>query len=328
MQQTQATYLLIPEKESKSIERDLEQLVVAASSYDARIKAVGATTLEYMEAEEILTTKLAAKKDHILLTTNRINMLAILCVREAAKNQGYRTYSVELGCFLPEDNYLRDLVTFRVDNAIEEILLKAGFDPVFIFLTGKENVIYARKKDQKEIFIVNPHIIEYYKAYGYDNDNAPELSYIVAPDITKFAPLFDVGLIPIFFYEGYGKKDKIYNYSYFDIDKPDKKIFVKPLVFELEDRSGKFYIKAGDKGSMLIMDKIRPGEQLHDTIMRFLKEQNLADDYVGAIVSRDIEFDRDREGRLTPRIIVLVYVDKFKSYPPQLKRSWIPRPSE
>ena len=326
--QTQTMYLLIPEKESASIERDLEQLVVTASSYDVRIKAINPTTLEFVDGEEILRTRLEAKKDHILLITSRTNKLAIQCVREIAATQGYRTFSLELGCFIPNDPYIRDLITFKLDNTTEEILLKKGIEPLFTLFTGNKDVIYAQIKGHKEVHILNPFIIEYYKVYGYDEDNIQEFNYEVSPDRASFAALFDAGLIPVNFYERYRRVSKIRNYSHINITNPKRKIFVKPLILELSNRTKKFYIKGSDKGSMVLMDKIRQGETLHDTLVRFLKENDLADDYIGAIVQRDIEFDRDREGRLTPRITVLVYTEKLKNVPRELKRSWIPTPKD
>lgn len=320
-------YFLVPEKKTLSIDRDFDELIARASKYDKAVHSKSPVTIELEKDGEKYPSKLEIQKDHIVFTTTRNNDFTIENIRKAAQQIGYRTFSVELGCILPDSPYLRDLITYKLANASEEILLKAGYQPVFVYPGIRHDLIYAQKNGQKEIYAINPYMMEYYKLYGYDDDRTPEFSYIVAPNITRFAPLFDAGLIPEF-YEGYRKRDKIYNYSYFNIYNPGRKVFVKPLIYELEDRSGKFFVKGSDKGTMILMDKIRPGETLHDTIIRFLKEYNLADDYAGAIVRSDIEMDRDREGILTPRLIVAVYVEKLKSIPQELKRSWIPTPKD
>ena len=62
------------------------------------------------------------------------------------------------------------------------------------------------------------------------------------------------------------------------------------------------------------MDKIRPGEDLNKAILRILREElKIADDYIAAHVIEYVEFDRDKEGVITPRLIVEVYVGKIKN---------------
>jgi len=45
-----------------------------------------------------------------------------------------------------------------------------------------------------------------------------------------------------------------------------------------------------------------------------------------AFVRKDLEFDKDREGYITPRLIVDVYVEKILKKPAGSERSWVPIP--
>ncbi len=59
---------------------------------------------------------------------------------------------------------------------------------------------------------------------------------------------------------------------------------------------------------MHLMDKVRKGEDLDTALRRVLGEElQVADDYVGARIW-GIEFDRDRDGFLTPRLKISIYV--------------------
>lgn len=67
------------------------------------------------------------------------------------------------------------------------------------------------------------------------------------------------------------------------------------------------------------MDKIRQGETLDTTLKRILSEElKIAHDYLGAFVSDEVEFDRDRDGIITPRLVVWVYVDKIGKERPKV----------
>lgn len=62
---------------------------------------------------------------------------------------------------------------------------------------------------------------------------------------------------------------------------------------------------ASENSSILAMDKIRPGETLDMSLKRILSvDLKIAHDYIGAVVHKEVEFDRDREGTLTPRLLV------------------------
>lgn len=225
----------------------------------------------------------------------------------------YRIYSEKLKCLLPKDIDLVDLEFGSVNIKTFEILKKYSLIPVYY---SQRFFHYYALSSDKKVHLINPHLLEYIYDKNIPEKEFGELSYAVAPSLNLFSAMYDKDLIPVNFYEYYGKSTKIINYSGFDIENPGRKVFVKPYIFEFDDKTGSYYTYAGPKegGSMLMMTKILKGENLDTTIKRLLKEElnNLADDYMAAMVSNKIEFDRDKEGILTPRIVVFVYVDKIK----------------
>lgn len=224
----------------------------------------------------------------------------------------YRVYSRQLECLLPKDVDLVDLEFGSTNIKTFEILKKYSLRPLYY---SQKNLHYYAQSSDKKIHLVNPFLLEYIYNKNIPEKELEELSYPVASSLDLFSAMYDKQLIPTNFYEYYGKETKIINKSNFDIEKPGRKIFVKPFIFEFDDKTGTFYTYAGPKegGSLLVMTKILNGENLDQTLKRLLKEDlnNLADDYMAAMVSEKVEFDRDKEGVLTPRIVVFVYVDKI-----------------
>jgi alpha-N-acetylglucosamine transferase len=86
-----------------------------------------------------------------------------------------------------------------------------------------------------------------------------------------------------------------------------------------------FYKLSGEHSSLIYMDKIRKDETLEDTLERILQELGIAETFIRARVFGDIEFDRDKDGILTPRLLVQVFVDKIEKNEEIIaksKRSW------
>ena len=74
---------------------------------------------------------------------------------------------------------------------------------------------------------------------------------------------------------------------------------------------------------MHLMDKVRKGENLDTALKRVLKEElQVADDYVGAKIW-GIEFDRDREGRLTPRLKINIFVHGLAKKKQSQSHDWV-----
>lgn len=248
-------------------------------------------------------------------------------VRSFAANNNYKVYNSVLESYLPACIAFSYLIGTMADPVIIRILDKYGLEPVFL---SDNDIYFARKKGEKPVYIVNPYILDYYlKWENYDQaDFIPSLEfyYEVAPDIQRFVQYADRDLIPNFFYQKYRKDLKIFNYSGVDIENPGRKVFVKPFIAEIDDENFNIHAVQGERGPMILMDKIRTGETLDETLNRILKEWGVADGYLRAFVRKNLEFDKDKEGYLTPRLIVDVYVEKFLKQPAGSGRDWISVP--
>lgn len=245
-----------------------------------------------------------------VLTCEKIDNVTVNSLKAVIQRLGYRIFNTSLNCYLPQDINLSDVISI-FDQKILDILNTKGFKPIFYLNDIK--VMYAQSKKDYSIHLVNSYLLDFFLKFGTEEET-PEFSYEVAPNLPLFVPLFDAGLIPYNFYQYYRKPTKIINYSFFDIENVKRKIFFKPYIYELNSKNQAFYTIASEGSSLIVCDKIRKGETLDDAIKRLLKEElKIADDYIGARVVRDIEFDRDKKRELTPRLLVFVYVDKIKN---------------
>lgn len=231
----------------------------------------------------------------------------------------YQIFSEKLQAFLPHDPELvvDELGEYNIEA--HRIFSKFGLEPLYYH---RKNRVYYAQDVNKEVVIVNRALINFIYEKEIPEEELPEFTYVVAPNVQQFGFLFDRHLVPTNFYEYYQKSHKIINESHFDINNPGRKVFIKPYVMELQEERNEFYTQAGEGSSLLTMDKIRKEETLDQAIKRILSEElKIADDYIGAYVPEEVEFDRNKEGILTPRLIVIIYVDKIKNREWALKMS-------
>lgn len=222
----------------------------------------------------------------------------------------YRIFSVLYDCFLPANADLVNLEFGVRDEKLAKIFEQFELRPVY--LSQHLGHYYAVTKTG-QVVIVNKFLIDFMYGKDIPESHVPDLYYVVANNMHEFGLKYDHWLIPTDFYEYFGKNIKIINQSKFDINNPRRKVFVKPYIFELREDVGEFYQIASDDGqAMLLMDKIRPNETLDQTLKRIVVEElKIADDYLGAFVSNEVQFDRDRDGIITPRLVVWLYVEKI-----------------
>lgn len=174
---------------------------------------------------------------------------------------------------------------------------------------------YLEDKTNGSIHIVNEPMFRYLLGKTDQAINR-EFSYQVADSMNDFAKRHDFGLVPNNFYHNYGRSPKILNNTDFKIEDIDRKVFIDPYVWDFDaEHDNRFYQNV--KNGLHLMDKIRKGEDLDTAIKRILREElEVADDYVGAVIW-GLDFDRDKEALLTPRLQINVYVhglvDKQKS---------------
>lgn len=317
-------YFLIPEFDNAIVSQDFKKLISWLSGQQDIVltkETENKYKIAYKNRPHVSSIEFANQKIDVRIHFG--DSYTIYNLKSFVVEARYRIYNFTRNYFIPKAYYIRDLSTMSFPPDIMKVFSDYGFDPVFVAETENNKLIhFAVKRDTKEVHIINPYLIDYYMNWGGVSTKSDEFSYVVADDINKFSLYADRGLIPFNFYFQYGKDCKILNFSNINLDKPDRKIFVKPIVTELNDPNFQFFTKQDERGSMIIMDKILEGETLDNTINRIINEQKMADSYLRAIVSKDVEFDKDKAGILTPRVTVFVYVDKLLSKPPKIDQSW------
>jgi hypothetical protein len=227
-----------------------------------------------------------------------------------SRDQEFKIFSQNRQAFIPKSLDLLDLEFGNYNLETLTTLRKYSLEP--LYFSQEFRTYYALSPDQK-IHIVNPFLLSYIYKKEIPETELEELSYPVAPSLQYFAGMYSKGLVPLKFYEYYHRSTKVINASGFNINQPGRKVFIKPYIFEFNNTKGNFYTYIDNSGgSVIYMDKIRPGETLEQSLNRILQiDLKLASDYLGAFVSEQVEFDRDRDGVLTPRLIVFVYVDQI-----------------
>lgn len=243
----------------------------------------------------------------------------LYAIRYAANHLLLAVYSnIHGGARLPQDFTLSlDQTYFQRDKSMRDFFTKSRFIPRYA-AEGIEDVgdgrqmlviyspYYGENKEDGTIHILNNAMLDFLTEKDDQRTNR-EFSYKVADSMNDFARKYDLGLVPRSFYQNYGFATKIINETYFDAFHIDRKVFIDPYVWDFDDQHDYRYYK-NIKNGMHLMDKVRKGEDLDGAIKRVLREElEVAEDYVGARIW-GIEFDRDREGILTPRLKISVYV--------------------
>ena len=327
-------YFLIPKFKELNVKEDYKKLISWLGGQDLELlqESENKHKIVYKDNPHkanlelsIPTQPQVSDTGKIILRISHGDAYSLRNIKEFTRSAGYKIYSLELNSFVPESPYLRDLTTLAVMPELLKIFAAYEFEPLFIEEIPKQaNLFYGRKIGQNQIHIINPYLLEYYMNWGGVTAKSPEFSYEVAEDINKFTLYANRGLLPFSFYSKFGNDIKIYNDSGIDIDNPGRKVFIKPIVLQIDNESFQFYTKQGERGAMILMDKIREGETLDISLNRILKEWGLSDGYLRAFVARNVEFDKDRNDLLTPRIMVYVYVEKLLKTPEGGQRDWDP----
>lgn len=279
--------------------------------------------------EEISASVGEIPKEQVRLTCEQVDNLTINLLKGVLPRHGlgHRFFSPTLKSFLPANPGLFDLTTGVLDKKISEVFDVKGYEPIFRFVDSF--VFYARSNRDSGIHFINSSLLDYFLKFEVEKKETPEFSYKVAPNLARFVPMYDSGIIPTFFYDYYRRPKKIINHSGFNIRNPGRKVFVKPFIFELDEKKQFFSLIAAEEAALHYADKIRRGETLGDTIKRVLRNLKIAQDYIGAQVDGAVEFDRDKEGVLTPRLKVLIYIERLnpevkESIKAKSQRSWVP----
>lgn len=255
-------------------------------------------------------------------------------IRYVANHLMLAIYSnVHNGARLPQSHALSlDHTIFERDKDLRTFFEKSNFIPRFAGVDlkvpqdGRSALAiyppyYAENKFDGSIHIINDKMLDYVSKRENQTLSA-EFSYKVADSMSDFAMKYDFALVPTSFYQNYGVPIKIINETYFDVFNIDRKVFIDPYVWDFDDTHDRRYYK-NIKTGMHLMDKVRNGEDLNDAIVRTLKEElKVSDDYIGARIW-GIEFDRDKEGILTPRLRISVFVNGMAEKHRSQDHDWV-----
>jgi hypothetical protein len=286
---------------TKSFEGNISQLF-----YDERVLA----SLTTEKGELLFKTELAEtpREDDILFA-----------LRYTAERLSFAVYSnLHNGCRLPQAYSLAlDHSYFLRSKPLLELFEKSDFIPRYSW-SGVEKMdderyvsviyppYYAENKKDGSLHIINDAMLNFLISKTHQ-ESSDEFSYKVADSLNDFGKKYDLGLVPQSFYQNYKYTTKIINNTYFDVFHINRKVFISPYVWDFDaDHDTKFYKNI--KNGVIYMDKVRNGEDLNSALTRFVRDElRVSQDYVGAKVW-GIEFDRDKEGILTPRLKINVFV--------------------
>lgn len=307
------TYLLVPDAQQNQQE-DFNKITTALQhSPDLNIEKIDNSTV-------MITYKQLHYKAHFTRsqTPNGKLQMHLMCDIDDSETPiifkvltskfGYRVFSIALNCFLPESTKMIDLSTMILKPEVNELFQLKNLKPIFYLNYAS---LYFVQALDGSIHIINVGLLDFLVTHR-GNSDTQELHYKVAPNLQRFVAMFDEGLIPDNFYEYYQKSTKIINHSGFDIKNINRKVFIQPFIFELNNVKQGFYKLASEGSSLLYADKVRPGETLDISIKRILRELQIAHDYIGAVIENYVEFDRDKEGKLTPRLRIHIFVETIE----------------
>jgi hypothetical protein len=226
---------------------------------------------------------------------------------------------------MPKDEDLIDAGQLVPSEKTAKIFRIKQVEPVFIY--PRSGLQYCRFNKDSTIHIINPGLFSYFIDYDVTEEITSEFSYKVAKDTIQFVAWYDAGLIPINFYRYWQRDQKIINYSYIDIRRPDRKIFIKPYFYVYNSERQEYISLVSDKSAVSFADKIRNGETLDISLTRIVRDDlKLCDNYERAKVSNLVSFDRDRDNILTPLLHVDIYLESANISPEikqQSQRGWV-----
>ena len=258
----------------------------------------------------------------------------LFALRLAAEHLSFAVYSNNhSGARLPKSHLLSlDHSYFRRNKLMADFFDKNGFIPRYSDINmnavsveeGNSILnlpIYAENKIDGSVHIINNMMLDFL-LNKENKEISEEFSYKVSDSMNDFAKKYDFGLVPFNFYQNFKLTTKIINYTYFDVFNVSRKVFISPFIWDFDsDYEPKYYQNI--KNGIHFMDKIRNGETLDNSLKRILSEElQISNDYVGAAIL-DIEFDRDREGILTPRLRLNVFVNGLNDENKKKNHDWV-----
>jgi hypothetical protein len=165
--------------------------------------------------------------------------------------------------------------------------------------------IYAKSTKSNTVHLINTHLLKYFAKDISKAKYSDEFSYKVAENTEEFYQYKNKGLLPRDFYDYHKIPLKIINHSSFSVTSIKRKLFIVPFIFEMGGKADEPHLVDG----FIYADKVEKGETLDQALKRILStELKISKDYIRAAVAEEVDFAFDREGKLTPRLHVILFI--------------------
>ena len=309
-------FYLINQGRTDNLEADLNKII----SFLESIKGITITRdkkgkdfkilISYPQIEYKASLEIDKKKSDmppkIILTCEKSDDITINLIRNVIKYTNCKIFNPLLNSFLTNDPNLVDLTTAKMDKNLKLFFKTISVKPLFQYKNSLN--FFVMDKKNKNIYLVNRYLIEYFLKLGRFDEKAKDLITKVADNINVFIALFDRGLINTDFYKTLFKKDrKIINLSGFDIKKLPRNILIIPIVFKLNKASQTF---DENRSFSQPMDILKKGDNIQKYVLELLGKKTDKDILVTKI-NTDINYEENFKGikKRIPRLTVSVFMN-------------------
>ena len=216
-------------------------------------------------------------------------------------------YSTWLGADLPRDPKLTNLFPSMISERWKKLMRELELTPVYGNVDG---TCWYAENSRNGVDIVNFALMVFCASHGTRGLRRDDLSYEVAPDLATFAALSDVDLIPSDYFRYQGEDLKILNASSLNIQNPGRKVFVRPRFYLGFSREKPIDQHAPDGTAVERMTRITKTESMVPALAEILTSYGLSGEFIRARVLNFLEYDLDSQNRITPRVLVEVFLDE------------------
>jgi len=237
----------------------------------------------------------------ITLTCEKNDSLSLNMLRNIVKNMGYRIFNPELGCYISNDSDLLDLTTFTTNSKITKIIADNGFKPLFNYRNSL--IFFAKKAKDDSVYQINSHLLLHLAENAAAPFKEKDFYKKVAPDLGHFIALYDKGMVQGNFYS---KTGKIVNQSGFNVNRLKRSVFVRPVFFRYSPEKQSF---VQISRTLDRRDSLAPGTSVRAYATSVLDQLKIQGKYTATKVTRNIGYEKNLQGKLTPRLNVVIFVD-------------------
>jgi hypothetical protein len=243
----------------------------------------------------------------MILTCDKSDNVTVNLLKLALRNSDYRIFNPLTGSYMVTSPDLLDLTTVKLEPKISKIFSHYGFTPLFNYQNSL--IYFAKNKKDKSIHLINRHLLEYLTGSRGKLKKQENFGLKVADNTGEFVALFDRGIIPTSFYTLLNRPKRVVNQSGFDIERFNTNTFVTFAFFTFDKEKQRFTQVSSAKlpeGITLI----KKGNSLEKFIDKTIKMGNPKAKILGVKISGQVTFEKREKDKLTPLLLVSVFLDK------------------